>query len=178
MTAGTFTNDTLTSADIPEADSIEFEALDARYSRVLVFEWLLVWLLPTIGWTVLYGRNIIESSVLSGFWPHLLPLVLLIPVFIICPMFARHCGYALRERDVHYRHGVIWQKRIALPFCRIQHVEIERNPLERMFGLATLKFFTAGGGSADMKIPALHLQKASKLKAFVLKSAGEADDRA
>ncbi|NVJ96602.1 MAG: PH domain-containing protein [Alphaproteobacteria bacterium] len=178
MAVEAFKNEILDTTNIPDADHIDFKALDRKFSRQLILEWSLIWLLPTIGWTVLYGLGKIESSVLSGFWPHFLPLLLLAPIFLVAPLHARHCGYAVRDHDIHYKTGVIWRKRIALPFCRVQHVEIERNPFERMLGLATLKCFTAGGGSADMKIPALDMQTANSLKVYILGRAGDNDDRA
>ncbi len=173
-----FSNTQVPAHEIPTASDINFEPLHARYALKLVTESLMIWAIPSIAFTVLLAIGKIESSFLAAPWGFALPLAVLPFIFIICSLEARHAGYAVREQDIHYMSGVIWQKRVALPFNRIQHVEVERNPIERFFGLSTLKFFTAGGGSADMKIPALSEDDATKLKSFVLKLAGEADDRA
>lgn len=177
MTASeSFINEPMKAADIPTATHLTFDRLDERHTRVLLTEWLIVWLIPTVAWTVLYGFGAIKSSLLSGFWPHLLPLALLVPILVLAPLYARHCGFAVRDHDIHFKNGILWRKQVALPFNRIQHVETEQNPFERLHGLATLKFFTAGGGSADMKIPALATHQANDLKALVLEKAGEAAD--
>ncbi len=178
MTDQAFSNAQIPAADIPAAGTIAFEPLHQRYARLLITESLLVWAIPTVAFSVLLAIGKIESSVISAPWGFLLPLIVLPFIFIVCRLQAKFSGFAVRDHDIHFRSGVIWQKRLALPFSRIQHVEIERNPIERAFGLSTLKFFTAGGGSADMKIPALGEGQATDLKSFVLKLTGEADDRA
>ncbi len=178
VTDQAFSNAQISAADIPSAGSITFEPLHQRYAGLLITESLLVWAIPTVAFSVLLAIGKIESSVLSAPWGFLLPLIFLPIIVVICRMQARFSGFAVRDHDIHFRSGVVWQKRLALPFNRIQHVEIERNPIERAFGLSTLKFFTAGGGTADMKIPALGEEQATDLKSFVLKLAGEADDHA
>jgi len=92
-------------------------------------------------------------------------------------MMAKSRGFSLREHDIHYKSGIIWRKTVSLPFNRIQHVELESGPVERIFKLTTLKFFTAGGGKADMKIPALGFERASKLRSFVMEQAGVVENQ-
>jgi membrane protein YdbS with pleckstrin-like domain len=40
--------------------------------------------------------------------------------------------------------------------------------LQRRFGLASIKFFTAGGSSVDLKIAGLVAEEAERLRAFIL----------
>ena len=51
---------------------------------------------------------------------------------------------------------------------RIQHIEIERGPLERSAGLATLQVFSAGGAHHTFEIPGLTYEKAIELRQFIL----------
>lgn len=179
MTSETaFSNDTVPPASIPVASGIEFHDVSPRYRLILAAFGGVIWLVPMGIWSAIYGRGEIESSIISGPVGYLLPLVILPFLIFGGVLIARATGFALREHDVHLKRGVIWQTHTTLPFNRIQHVEMERGPIERFFGLATLKFFTAGGGSADMKIPALPLDEASRIKNFVLKSAGANHDSA
>lgn len=82
------------------------------------------------------------------------------------PMIAvpRH-GYAVRERDILYRSGVLWRSVRAIPFNRVQHTKTDSAPLDRRFGLANLSVFPAGGGGH--KIRGLGLETAERLRAFV-----------
>jgi membrane protein YdbS with pleckstrin-like domain len=42
------------------------------------------------------------------------------------------------------RRGIVWHKEILVPRSRVQHLDLERGPIERHFGLATLVVHTAG----------------------------------
>jgi len=177
MTADTeFSNDAVRLMDMPNASAVSFDPVSRRYGLILGTTGFLIWLIPAAVWSGIYASGRIESSVITGPAGFLLPLVIL-PFLILGGMLiARATGFALREQDVHLKNGVIWQTRTALPFNRIQHVEMERGPIERYFKLATLKFYTAGGGSADMKIPSLPLEDAARIKTYVLQRAGARHD--
>lgn len=73
-------------------------------------------------------------------------------------------GYSLRERDVIYRRGFLFEKVTVVPFNRIQHVSVERNFLDKILNLSTLKIFTAGGSGSDVNIPGLQPETATTLK--------------
>jgi len=138
----------------------------------MIIEWLAAWTIVT---AVNIGLNLftpIETMAFITLWLFIPLLFIALSVFIWAPMVAQSRGFALRDHDIHYKSGIIWRKTVSLPFNRIQHVELESGPLERIFKLTTLKFFTAGGGNADMKIPALGFERASKLRSFVMEKAG------
>lgn len=82
------------------------------------------------------------------------------------PMIAvpRH-DYAVRDRDILYRSGVLWRSVRAIPFNRVQHTKTDSAPLDRRFGLANLSVFPAGGGGH--KIRGLGRETAERLRAFV-----------
>ena len=82
------------------------------------------------------------------------------------PMIAvpRH-GYAVRDKDILYRSGVLWRSVRAIPFNRVQHTKTDSTPLDRRFGLANLSVFPAGGGGH--KIRGLGLETAQRLRAYV-----------
>lgn len=46
-------------------------------------------------------------------------------------------GYALRS-------GRLWRRETLVPRSRVQHIDLQRGPVERRFGLATLVVHTAG----------------------------------
>ncbi len=77
----------------------------------------------------------------------------------------RFRGYAVRDRDILYRSGVLWRSVQAVPFNRVQHTKTDSTPLDRRFGLANLSIFPAGGGAH--KIRGLGGETAERLRAFV-----------
>jgi hypothetical protein len=78
-----------------------------------------------------------------------------------------HKGYALRENDVLYKSGWLWKRKVAVPYNRIQHVEIRRGPMEELLRLRKLEIYTAGGSSSDLSIPGLDPEQAEKLRSFI-----------
>ena len=59
-----------------------------------------------------------------------------------------HRGYALRELDFAQKRGLVTRYLATVPFSRVQHVSVSQGVLDRMFNLATLQIYTAGGVSS------------------------------
>src|SRR5215213_4925959 len=75
-------------------------------------------------------------------------------------------GGALRLEE-----GVLSRKLRAVPFDRIQQVDLVRKPLHRLLGVATLRVETAGGGSAaEVDLDVVTLDEARALRASLLKA--------
>jgi membrane protein YdbS with pleckstrin-like domain len=167
-----FTTELLQAGDLPEADSIDYQKLDQHHASTLIIISLLSWAGITTGWSVIITVTGLASRLSAEYIMYPLPLIALPIIILVCRRAAALCGYAVRTQDVHYRSGIIWRGETSLPFNRIQHVEITRDILDRFFGLSKLKFFAAGGGSADLTIPALKEDEAIKLRAFILEKVG------
>ncbi len=174
-----FSNKECSSNDLETPEAMNFEPPSPAYKTMLLVSTLIVVL-------AVIALNLTVNLVATGSLQSLLTSVGAIVVSgfvllgailsLILPKFMwRSKGYQLREHDVHFRRGMIWRHVTSLPYVRVQHVELESGPVERYFKLATLKFYTAGGGSADMSIPGLPYGVASKIRTFVIARAGVAD---
>ncbi len=56
----------------------------------------------------------------------------------------RRTHWRLDERGLSVRRGIIWRSEVLVPRTRVQHLDLERGPIERRYGLATLVVHTAG----------------------------------
>jgi hypothetical protein len=72
-------------------------------------------------------------------------------------------GYLERAEDLEVRRGVMVQRLSVVPYGRMQFVEITTGPVERLFGLATVKLHTAAAAS-DARIPGLDPAEAARLR--------------
>src|ERR1051325_5694682 len=63
-------------------------------------------------------------------------------------------GYAEREDDLLVKRGVMFSRLSVIPYGRMQYIDVSAGPLERAFGLATVKMHTAAAAS-DARIPGL-----------------------
>lgn len=63
----------------------------------------------------------------------------------------RRTRWRLDAQGFHVRRGWLWRTEILVPRTRVQHLDIQRGPLERHFGLATLIVHTAGSQTAALQ---------------------------
>ena len=82
-------------------------------------------------------------------------------------------GYRIDAKVLETRSGRIFQRVRLLPLSRLQHVDIERGPLERMFGLAALVLHTAGTHSANIRVPGLEASEATRLRDYLIEIGGD-----
>ena len=72
-------------------------------------------------------------------------------------------GYAEREDDLLVRRGVLFARLSVVPYGRMQFIDVTAGPLERAFGLATVRLHTAAAAT-DARIPGLESDEAARLR--------------
>jgi uncharacterized protein len=72
-------------------------------------------------------------------------------------------GYAERQDDLLVRRGVLFTRLSVVPYGRMQFVDVTAGPLERAFGLATVRMHTAAAAT-DARIPGLDRYEAARLR--------------
>jgi uncharacterized protein len=75
----------------------------------------------------------------------------------------RSWAYQEREEDLVVRRGVAFRRLSVVPYGRMQFVDVTAGPVERLFGLATVKLHTAAAAT-DARIPGLEPQEAARLR--------------
>lgn len=99
-------------------------------------------------------------------WPAIILAIVTVITLInlaFIPRRVRAIGYQLREDDLLFRRGIMWQRFVAVPYGRMQLVDINRGPIARGLGLSELKFVTAAA-SAGVTIPGLPEAEAEQLR--------------
>jgi uncharacterized protein len=72
-------------------------------------------------------------------------------------------GYAERADDLLVRRGVMFSRLSVVPYGRMQFIDVTAGPVERSFGLATVRMHTAAAAS-DARIPGLPRDEAARLR--------------
>lgn len=164
-----FTNLQIDTDALPRAEDLHMQPMAEVYRRESLTQLLLIFgplfLLSFIPQLLPITPPLLKSQLL------LIPLWILIIGSLVTLLVVKQIkvkAYALRDHDIAYRSGLFWRKTTLLLFSRVQHVEVSSGPLQRRFDLATLKFFTAGGSSVDLKIEGLMRDDAEKLREFIL----------
>jgi len=75
----------------------------------------------------------------------------------------RAWAYCEREDDLMVHRGVMISRLSVIPYGRMQFIDVIAGPIERAFGLATVRMHTAAA-SSDARIPGLPHEEAARLR--------------
>lgn len=108
------------------------------------------------------------DNVLLGCCIGLLTLTLLSP-----PLSYARWRYGFLGDLLLLRYGILFVEERAVPVKRMQHVDLVRGPIERLFGLATLVVFTAGNEGSAFRVPGLAAARAQELRDRIVQARGD-----
>lgn len=158
-----FINIQVDMAGLPQADELVMEPMSPSYEREVITQQLIIWL-PII------LVSFLPLLLAQFIWLLAIPVFVLLLAGFISSLIIKKAlvkGIAMREFDIAYCSGLFWRKTVIVAFNRIQHVEVSSGPLQRKFGLASVKLFTAGGTSVDVRIDGLSKERAEQIRAFL-----------
>ncbi len=164
-----YLNDIIQSANLPAVNSITFEPMASEYRWLSVVGSITFWILIIVPLTI---ANHFVADISVPFWIFLSVFFIATLSCIISYYSATAKGFTVRERDILYKEGIFWRKTTGVSFKRIQHIDLTHGPLERKFNIASIKLFTAGGASADLRIPGLAKDQAESLRTLILEKTG------
>lgn len=161
-----FKNPTIAPNDLPNVEQTALSKLASDFKKSEYIGTGILFVFFLAGAIIAF----FNASPVLGHWRYLV-FVLWGLIFTVSMLLVKKryelAGYALREHDVIYKHGVWWQIITAVPFNRMQHCEISQGPIQNAFGLSTLRIFTAGGASSDLSIDGLDQEEAKRIKEFI-----------
>ena len=86
-------------------------------------------------------------------------------------------GFEVRDDHLYLEYGVFTKVKTMVPFVRIQHVDTQRNALERVFGISMVVVYTAGTRGSDVKVKGLVPGEADSMQEKLRDVAIESEDR-
>ena len=168
-------SDPLVSQVVASNPAVE-ETLDSRVVTYWVLSGLVSWLVLAmiVGAA---GYAFLEDPTGEG-----LPLLVAVATAlglmllwgVVSPALAyRRWRFSVDDELMLTRFGIFFHAEKAIPISRLQHIDLTRGPLERMFGLATLVVFTAGTEAASFRLPGLAIARAEELRDQILLARGD-----
>jgi membrane protein YdbS with pleckstrin-like domain len=146
---------------------INWQRVSPKYVTVRLVEWALA----NIAAVLVLSAPLV--FVLLGWWrwPPLwlattvpaATLLLALWRLVLIPRQVRAIGYAERDEDLLVRSGIFFQRTMAVPYGRMQYVDIAVGPVERSMGLCTVKLHTASPGT-NARIPGLPASEGARLR--------------
>ncbi len=93
----------------------------------------------------------------------LLTLLIMLWRLALIPRQVRAIGYAERDDDLLIRGGIFFQRVMVVPYGRMQYVDVSVGPVERAFGLSSIKLHTASA-STNALLAGLPTAEAARLR--------------
>ncbi len=148
-----FSNQQLKFSDLPQFEKVDFQKVSLKLRTKSILQWIILTVLFSAGIGAFFFVKE-EFSAFTFIGIGVIALFLLIRLIDII-LKQQFYGFAIREKDILFRSGYISSKITIIPFNRIQHSAINRSFLDKIFGISSLKIYTAGGTGSDMHIPGL-----------------------
>ena len=141
---------------------ITWRPLSPRY-RIQAFAEVLFVVAPVVAATTV--PLWIGDPTLSrlSWYPLAVSLVVAIISFALVPRWVKAIGYQLRTDDLIFRRGILFRRQVAVPYGRLQLVDVSRGPISRLLGLSELRLVTAAV-STGVTIPGLPEAEAEELR--------------
>lgn len=161
-----FTNETIDTTQLPKFEEVEFSFLHTDYWKVILISLAVFFLIAGIalGLALYFNEELAVFSTELGIGY----VVLVFIVLFFSRLGFKKKGFAFRNHDVLFRHGIIATNTLVIPYNRVQHVALHEGLLSRFFGLAKIEIFTAGGSSSDIGIPGISKEQAENIKQLLM----------
>jgi membrane protein YdbS with pleckstrin-like domain len=163
----TFENPVIPHDDLPQYAQVQLNPVEPAYKTVLYIVWSIAFTLLLSAIVALYllvdGLKTPWFIVPAlGVWSASVALT-----FAAIGIGFRNKAWALRDKDIVFRKGWLFQSTHIIPFIKIQHCVVRSGPLERRFGLASIWLMTAASTDLDIGIRGLKKETAENLKEWI-----------
>jgi membrane protein YdbS with pleckstrin-like domain len=130
-----------------------------------------------IGWPLMTAQGMLDWS----WWQGLAAMFVLWLLIGAAGAFIAYrrwkaTAWKLDDTGLHLRRGRLFRKEVLVPRSRVQHLDIERGPIERRYGVATLVVHTAGTRQHALRLAGLEDADAVALRDALVPAASRHDD--
>ena len=145
---------------------LALEPVEPGYKNVLRVRFLIFWLVIWVAAAML-DRILLQETELAGF-PTIAVFVIAAAGVLTAPqrIYSR-LHYRLTEKLLQVVRGWLFHVDTVVPLVRVQHIDVTRGPLEKMFGVATLVLHTAGTHNSIVTLPGLAPERAAQIRDII-----------
>jgi uncharacterized protein len=158
------------AAEVPDLDDRD-RALDRRVITVWRFSTVTSLLVPSL------LLSAVSFGLLGSPTGWLVPIVLVVAIAVMATWYpgARYERWRWRLTDlaVELERGVIVRQAEALPYFRIQQIDVSQGPIDRLLGLASLQV-TSASASGSVTLPGIAATDAPGVRRALLARAAAA----
>ena len=158
--------DGLSDGDALTAETAALQPVEPGYRHVLRARLLLLWLPLVIG-ALVFDNVALAETPFYGVLSIAVVTVAALVVALAPQRIYRRLRYGLTERLFQVVRGWLFHTDTIVPFVRVQHLDVTRGPLDKMFGTATLIVHTAGTRNSIVTVPGLGPDRAAEIRDII-----------
>ena len=112
-------------------------------------------------------RTALEGLPFGNALPIAIAAVGVAAVLIVPQRKYRRLRYRLNERLLQVVRGCMFHTDTVVPLVRVQHLDVVRGPVDKMFGTASLVVHTAGTHNSTVILPGLAPDRAAEMRDII-----------
>ena len=136
---------------------------EPSYHNVLRLRAAATWVPLVIG-AVVVDRMVLATTPFASLLPIAAGVFALLGVIVAPGRIYRRLGYRIDDRLLQAVRGWLIHVDTLVPFVRVQHIDVTRSMLDKMFGTASLVVHTAGTHNSMVRIDGLAPDKAVDMR--------------
>lgn len=156
------TPDTIADA-LPVDPIAPLQTVEPAYRNVLRLGAAMFWMPVLVGSLVL-DRLVLDQLWIAGLAPVLAGFTAFSAILVAPERIYRRIGYSVDRELLRVVRGWLFHTDTIVPFVRVQHIDVKRGPLDKLFGTATLVVHTAGTHNSIVSLPGLSPDRADAIR--------------
>ncbi|KEH99302.1 PH domain-containing protein [Clostridium massiliodielmoense] len=117
-----------------------------------------------IGLRIVFNDKLGKYGFVANIVVGIIIFILIVDVLINPIIEYKQWKYIITEDRIEFVHGIYFLTTTIIPMVRIQHIDIEEGPINRLYKLAKITIHTAGG---THKIEGLPKEKAQEISEYI-----------
>ena len=119
------------------------------------------------GLALVADRLLLAPAGFGGLLMGVAILKVLLLVVVAPKRIYRRLRYGVGEQILRVVRGWLFHTDTVVPLARVQHLDVVRGPLDKMFGTASLVIHTAGTHNSIVTVPGLAPQRAAEMRDII-----------
>ena len=150
----------------PETLADPIQPVEPGYRHVLRLGAAIFWV-PIFIASVVVDRLVLVELPIASVAPVLVGLIAFSGIVVAPDRIYRRLGYSIGSGLLRVVRGWLFHTDTIVPFVRVQHIDVKRGPLDKLFGTASLVVHTAGTHNSIVTLPGLSPDRAAEIRDII-----------
>lgn len=140
--------------------------VEPGYKSVLRLRYAVSWgVLALVA--LIVDRSVLWETPIGGLLPLAVLAIGLLATLVFPARIYRRLRYRLTGRLLQVLRGWLFHTDTVVPLVRVQHLDVVRGPIDKMFGTASLVVHTAGTHNSIVTVPGLAPDRAAEMRDII-----------